>query len=74
MIKLRFPNPETERKAIGYLAGRFPFKTFADGYTLVPDSALARLAMEGISFTVEGRAAYEHIISQIRDPAAPAIQ
>jgi hypothetical protein len=74
MIKVRFPNSESERKALGYLAGRFPFKTFADGYTLVPESALSRLALEGISFTVEGRAAYHHLVSQIRDTAAPAVQ
>jgi hypothetical protein len=74
MIKLRFPNSDSERKALGYLAGRFPFKTFADGYTLVPESALARLAMEGIPFNVEGRASYEHVISQVRDTAAPTVQ
>lgn len=74
MIKLRFPNSDSERKAIGYLAGRFPFKTFAEGHTLVPESALSSLAMEGISFTVEGRAAYEHVVSTVRDTAAPAVQ
>lgn len=74
MIKLRFPNSASERKAIGVLAGRFPFKTFADGFTLVPESALACLALEGISFTVEGRAGYEHVVSQVRDTAAPAVQ
>jgi hypothetical protein len=39
MIRIRFPYPDTERKALGYLAGRFSFKTFADGYTLVPQAA-----------------------------------
>ena len=73
MIKLRFPNSDSERKALGYLAGRFPFKTLADGYTLVPEAALSSLALEGISFTVEGRAAYEHIVPQVRDSAAPAV-
>jgi hypothetical protein len=74
MIKLRFPNSDSERQALGYLAGRFPFKTYADGCTLVPESALSRLAMEGISFTVEGRAGYEQLVSQVRDSAAPAAQ
>jgi hypothetical protein len=73
MIKLRFPNLDSERKALGFLAGRFPFKTYSDGCTLVPESALARLALEGITFTVEGRAAYEHLVSQVRDTAAPAV-
>jgi hypothetical protein len=74
MIKLRFPNSDSERKAIGFLAGRFPFKTFADGYTVVPESALSSLALEGISFTVEGRAAYEHVVPKVRDTAAPTVQ
>jgi hypothetical protein len=74
MIKLRFPNPDTERRALGFLAGRYSFKTYADGYTLVPEAALSRLALEGITFTVEGRAAYEQLVSQVRDSAAPAVQ
>ena len=74
MIKVRFSNPESERKAIGFLAGRFPFKTFADGYTLVPEAALARLAGEGIPFTVEGRAAYEQSFSTVRNPSASSVQ
>jgi hypothetical protein len=74
MIKVRFPNSESERKAIGYLAGRFSFKTFADGYTLVPEAALSKLAVEGISFSVEGRAAYEHVVSTVRDTTSSAVQ
>ena len=50
-IKVRFSNSESERKALGFLAGRFPFKTYADGYTLFPEAALARLAGEGIVFS-----------------------
>lgn len=67
MVKLRFPNSDSERKALGYLAGRFLFKSFADGYTLVPEAALSRLAVEGISFMVEGRASYEHVVPTVRD-------
>jgi hypothetical protein len=74
MIKLRFSDADSERKAIGFLAGRFPFKTFAEGYTLVPESALSRLAVEGISFTVEGRATYESVVPTVRDTAPSAIQ
>ena len=74
MIKVHFSNSETERKALGFLAGRFPFKTYADGYSLVPEAALARLAGEGIAFTVEGPAAYEQSFSTVRDSSAPSIQ
>jgi hypothetical protein len=52
MIEIHFPNPESERKAFGFLAGRFAFKTYAEGHTLVPEAALSHLAREGISFTV----------------------
>jgi hypothetical protein len=74
MIKLRFSGADSERKALGLLAGRFPFKTFADGYTLVPESALSSLALEGISFTVEGRAAYDNVVPKVQGSAAPTVQ
>jgi hypothetical protein len=74
MIKIRFANSDSERKALGYLAGRFAFKTFAEGYTLVPESALSKLAVEGISFTVEGRATYEYVVPTIRDSAPSSVQ
>jgi hypothetical protein len=73
MVKLRFPDSDVERKAIGYLAGRYSFKTFAEGYTLVPEAALPSLAVAGISFTVEGRASYEHVVPQVRDSASPTV-
>ena len=74
MIKVSFSDSESERKAIGFLAGRFPFKTYAGGCTLVPEAALARLAGEGIAFTVEGRAAYEQSFSTVRDSSASSVQ
>ena len=66
MIRIRFPDVESERKALGFLAGRFSFKSCEEGYTLVPESALSRLAVEGISFTVEGPAPYEQNVSTRR--------
>jgi len=74
MIKISFSNPDSERKALGYLAGRFPFKSSADGFTLVPEAALSRLAGEGIAFSVEGRAAYEQSISALRDSSSTSVQ
>ena len=74
MIKVTFPDADTERQALAFLAGRFPFKTYADGSTLVPEPALSRLAGEGIAFTVEGRAPYEQTISTVRDSSTPAVQ
>jgi hypothetical protein len=74
MIQLRFSNAQHERKALGFLAGRFAFKTYADGRTLVPEAALAPLASEGITFAVEGRAAYEQLVSTVRDSSAATVQ
>jgi hypothetical protein len=74
MIKVRFPDDESEQRALGFLAGRFSFKTYADGLTLVPEAALSRLAIEGIAFNVEGRAGYEHVVSAVRNPPPAAVQ
>lgn len=73
MIRIRFPDAASERRGLGYLAGRFSFKSWASGETLVPDHALAALAREGIPFSVEGAATYEQIIPAVRNPAAPAV-
>ena len=69
MIIIRFPDAETEKRALGFLATRFPGKTWSTGETLVPEAALAHLAQEGIRFTVEGPASYEQLAS-VRNPAA----
>ena len=73
MILIRFPDPAVERRALGYLAGRFSFRSWADGRTLVPEAALAALALEGIVFTVDGPATYERSIPAVRNPPAAAV-
>ena len=73
MIRIRFPDAATERRALGFLAGRFSFKSWANGETLVPPTALGSLALEGIPFTVVGSATYEQYAPAVRDPAAPAV-
>jgi len=73
MIIIRFPDAETEKRALGFLASRFPGKSWANGKTLVPEVALAHLATEGIRFTVEGPATYEQLAS-LRNPAAAEVQ
>jgi hypothetical protein len=73
MILIRFTDTQTERRALGYLAGRFPFKTWATGETLVPESALASLAVAGITFTVVGPPTYEQNVPAIRTPPAAAV-
>jgi hypothetical protein len=66
MVIIRFSNPDTERRALGFLAGRFWFKTLDTGETAVPPQALAPLASEGISFIVEGPAKYEQLAAPLR--------
>jgi hypothetical protein len=73
MIRIRFSDEAAKRRALGFLVGRFSFKSWATGEMLVPEYALPALALEGISFIVEGRATYEQIIAAVRTPASPAV-
>ncbi len=63
MVRIRFPDRESEKRALGWLPGRFSFKSFVSGETIVPEDALSHLAWEGISFSVEGTATYEQLTS-----------
>lgn len=74
MIQIRFPDSETEVRALGFLARRFSLKSFDDGTTLVPEAALAALAGAGIAFSVERRAVYEQVVPTLRDSAPAEIQ
>jgi hypothetical protein len=73
MIRIHFPDIESKRRALGYLAGRFSFKSWASGEMIVPAPALEHLALEGIAFTVDGPATYEQLIPPIRNPSAEAV-
>jgi hypothetical protein len=56
MIIIRFADAAMERQAMGWLAGRFSFRTWANGNVMVPADALRYLALEWFSFTVVGPA------------------
>lgn len=74
MIQIRFnPGPE-QRRALGWLPGRFAFKSWPDGTMVVPEEALPLLALEGILFSVEGPAKYDEIVPSVRNPASSAVQ
>jgi hypothetical protein len=73
MIRIRFPSDDCKRRALGFLLGRFSFKSWATGEMLVPEGALTALAFEGISFIVEGPATYEQIIQAVRIPSASPV-
>jgi hypothetical protein len=73
MICIHFTDDGSKRRALGYLPGRFSFKSWASGEMIVPEAALPCLAGEGISFVVKGPATYEQIISAFRNPPASAV-
>jgi hypothetical protein len=73
MILIRFPDDAAKRKALGFLLGRFSFKSWATGEMVVPNFALSALALENIPFTVEGPATYERLVPPFRDPPAAAV-
>jgi hypothetical protein len=74
MIRIRFTDLVTKKRALGRLAGRFPFKSWATCEMLVPEQALGFLATENISFQVEGPATYEQVTPALRGPAAAPVQ
>src|SRR6266540_2649509 len=54
MVIVRFPDAAAQQKALGFLIGRFSGHSRATGEMAVPDEALAPMAREGFTFTVEG--------------------
>jgi len=74
MIVVRFPDSQSEKKALGFLARRFSIRTRDDGTTLVPEAAVQVMNGAGILFVVEGQASYDQQIPKVRNPPAAAIQ
>lgn len=52
MITITFPDTDTEKRALGFLLGRFSGRVLKSGEHLVPEAALEALANQNISFTV----------------------
>ena len=73
MVIIRFDDAETEKRALDFLIGRFPFKTWSNGDLMLPQRAVGRLATEGLEFRVKGPATYEHFLPPLRNPAAVAV-
>lgn len=73
MVIIRFNDQAAERRALGFLLGRFSFKSWATGEMMVPEEALAALAHERIPFQVQGPATYEHYAPTVRAPVAPTV-
>jgi len=75
MIIIRFADDASKRRALGYLTGRFSFKSWATGEMMVPEAALPHLAVEGIRFNVQGPATYEHYsLASVRNSSAALVQ
>lgn len=67
MIAIKFADRETERRALGFLLGRFSGRVLKSGEHLVPEAALEALADQGIPFEVLGKATYEQQVAAVRD-------
>jgi hypothetical protein len=58
MVVITFPDSITQKKALGFLLGRFSGKVLKSGEHLVPEAALAAFANQNIPFTVHGKASF----------------
>ncbi len=73
MVTITFPDRETEKRALGFLLGRFSGRVLKSGEHLVPEAALEALADQNIPFTVQGKSTYKQQIAPIRDSAPATI-
>ncbi len=74
MITITFPDRSTEKRAVGFLLGRFSGRVLKSGVHLVPEAALEALADQGIPFTVQGKATYEQQVAALRGSAPAEVQ
>jgi len=74
MVTITFPDRETEKRALGFLLGRFSGRVLRSGEHSVPEAALEALAAQNIAFTVKGKTTYEQQVAAIRGAASPPVQ
>ncbi len=74
MVAITFPDRETEKRALGFLLGRFSGRVLRSGTHLVPEAALEALADQNIPFSVLGKATYEQQVAAIRGDASSPVQ
>ena len=74
MIAITFPDRDTEKRALGFLLGRFSGRVLRSGEHLVPEAALEALADANIPFTVKGKATYEQQLAALRGPTTTPVQ
>jgi hypothetical protein len=73
VVVITFPDTDTQKKAVGFLLGRFSGKVLKGGVLIVPVEALAALAEKGITFTAHGKASYERLVAALRSTASGAV-
>jgi hypothetical protein len=54
MIVITFPDRDTEKRALGFMLGRFSGRVLKSGEHLVPEAALEALTDQDIPFEVKG--------------------
>jgi hypothetical protein len=74
MVTITFPDRATEKRALGYLLGRFSGRVLRTGEHIVPEAALEALADQNIPFSVKGKTTYEEQVAAIRGSASTSIQ
>lgn len=73
MVVITFPDKETQKKALGFLLGRFSGTVLKSGEHIVPEAALEALAQRNFEFTVKGKASYEQHLAALRSAASPSV-
>lgn len=74
MVSISFPDRDTEKRALGFLLGRFSGRVLQTGEHLVPEAALEALADQNIPFAVNGKATYEQQLAAVRGSVTGSIQ
>lgn len=74
MVTIVFPDRDTEKRALGYLLGRFSGRVLRSGEHLVPEAALEALADQNIPFAVKGKSTYAEQLAAIRGAAPAPVQ
>jgi hypothetical protein len=73
MVIITFPDKATQKKALGFLLGRFSGTVLKSGEHIVPEAALAALADRNFVFTVRGKVD-EQEVATLRIAATAAVQ
>jgi hypothetical protein len=74
MVTIKFPDTQTQDRAVGFLARAFSGRVLRSGEVIVPEAALEALAEKNFSFTVIGKTTYEQELAAVRGDGASSIQ